>query len=174
MIDIDNVFPDRKDLSNKRSYRDSIIEQAKSINVDNIDYSSADFNPQSKVIEKQRIYFWIRIYLKDDLDIEPNTDVTITYKPTNEYLVTKFICYAKKGLEKDADQNVVNYNPEDDKRILCLMVDSDRINKESDDIPFIRTLFRISRWYEPQILRLSELKITDVEGREFEFYDIDF
>lgn len=174
MLDTENVFPDRKELAKRRNYRDSIIEQAKSIDVEKIDYNNVDFGPQNKVVEEQKVYFWIRIYLKDEIEISPNTDVTFTYLPDNESLVAKFICYAKKGHEKDKQQDVVNYNPEDDKRILCLMVDADRIDKKSEDIPFIRTLFRISRWYTPQILRLSEFKITDTSEREFEFYDIDF
>lgn len=174
MINTDGVFPDRKELAKRRSYRDSIIETAKNIDVDKIDYSNVDFDPQNKIVEQQKVYFWIRIYLKEELDIQPNTDVTITYLPSEESLVAKFICYAKKGHEKDMAQNVVNYNPEDDKRILCLMVDADRIDKYSNDIPFIRSLFRVSRYYQPQILRLSELKITDSESREFEFYEIDF
>lgn len=174
MLDTDNVFPDRKDLAKRRSYRDSIIEQAKSIDVEKIDYNNVDFGPQNKVVEEQKVYFWIRVYLKEDTEIEPGTDMTIYYTPSEESLVAKFICYAKKGHEKDKQQDVVNYNPEDDKRILCLMVDADRIDKKSEDIPFIRTLFRISRYYQPQILRLSEFRITDSSEREFEFYDIDF
>ena len=174
MLDTDNVFPDRKDLAKRRSYRDSIIETAKNIDVEKIDYNNVDFVPQNKVVEEQKVYFWIRVYLKEDTEIEPGTDITIAYTPSEESLVAKFICYAKKGHEKDKQQDVVNYNPEDDKRILCLMVDADRIDKKSEDIPFIRTLFRISRWYQPQILRLSEFKITDSSEIELEFYDIDF
>ena len=173
MLDTENVFPDRKELSKRRSYRDNIIEQAKSIDVENVDYKNVDFGPRNQVIEEQKVYFWIRIYLKEEVDVQPNTDITITYQPSEESLVSKFICYAKKCHEKDKQQDVVNYNPEDDKRILCLMVDADRINKKSEDIPFIRSLFKISRYYQPQILRLSEFKITDTEDREFEFYDID-
>lgn len=174
MLDTDNVFPDRKELAKRRSYRDSIIETAKNIDVEKIDYNGAIFNPQNQIIEEQRVYFCIRIYLKEEVDIQPNTDITITYQPTEEFLVAKFICYAKKGHEKDKQQDVVNYNPEDDKRILCLMVDADRIDKKSEDIPFIRSLFKISRYYQPQILRLSDFKITDTTDREFEFYEIDF
>jgi len=174
MLNSDNVFPDRKELAKRRSYRDNIIEQAKSIDVEKIDYNGAIFAPQNQIIEEQKVYFWIRVYLKEEMDVQPNTDITITYQPTEEFLVAKFICYAKKGHEKDRQQDVVNYNPEDDKRILCLMVDAERIDKKSEDIPFIRSLFKISRWYSPQILRLSEFKITDTTDREFEFYEIDF
>lgn len=174
MLNSDNVFPDRKELAKRRSYRDSIIETAKNIDVEKIDYNGVIFDPQNQIIEEQKVYFWIRIYLKEEVDVEPNTDITITYLPTEESLVAKFICYAKKGHEKDRQQDVVNYNPEDDKRILCLMVDADRVDKKSDDITYIRSLFKISRWYSPQLLRLSEFKITDKSEREFEFYEIDF
>ena len=72
------------------------------------------------------------------------------------------------------DEQVINYNPEDDKRILCLMIDADRIDNNSSDIPFIRTLFRIGKYYEAQILRNSDLLITDSSGNKLEFFDIDF
>jgi hypothetical protein len=71
------------------------------------------------------------------------------------------------------DENVINYNPEEDKRILCLMVDSERVDSNSNDIPFIRTLFRVSRWYSPQILKLSELEIS-FDNNPIDYYDIDF
>ena len=54
------------------------------------------------------------------------------------------------------------------------MIDADRINKKSDDIPFIRTLFRIGRYYRPQVLRLSDLSIVDSKGNQLYCYDIDF
>ena len=172
-----NVFPDRKDLrksiQTEKAIYDDIVDQAKKLNVEKINFDGEDFVPRAEIKQKQRVFFWIRVYLKEEINIELNTDVNIIWKET-EKITTKFICYAKKGHEKNAQENVVNYNPEDDKRILCLMVDADRIDKHSDDIPFIRTLFKISRWYQPQILRLSEIKITDSNERDFEFYDIDF
>ena len=173
MLNTDNVFPDRKELVKRKSYRDSIIESAKSIDIEKIDYSKVDFNPQNKIVEQQKVYFWIRIYLKEEIEIKPDTDITITYLPTEEFIQAKFICFAKKGLDKNGNSEVVDYNPEDDKKVLCLMIDSERIDKNSDDIPFLRSLFRISRWYEAQILRHAELKIEDSTGRILDFYDID-
>ena len=77
MLNTDNVFPDRKELAKRRSYRDNIIEQAKSIDVEKIDYNGVIFDPQNQIIEEQKVYFWIRIYLKEEVDVEPNTDITI-------------------------------------------------------------------------------------------------
>ena len=169
----DNPFLDRKDLVKKATYVDSLIEQIKSIDVEKSDFSTG-VEVGSSVVEEQRVYFWIRLYLHDEIDILPDTDITITYVDSGEKLETKFICYAKKGHIQDMDETVINYNPEDDKKVLCLMIDADRINKKSDDIPFIRTLFRIGRYYRPQVLRLSDLSIVDSKGNQLYCYDIDF
>jgi hypothetical protein len=167
-----NSFPDRKEI--QKNYTDSLIEQAKSIDLDKVDYSNVDFKPRNKIVESQKVYFWIRVYLNEEVDIKPDTNVNVKYVVSGETLETKFICYAKKGADKNMDENVINYNPEDDRRILCLMIDSERIDKNSDDIPFIRTLFRIGKYYEAQILRNSDLSITDSSGNKLDFYDIDF
>ena len=54
------------------------------------------------------------------------------------------------------------------------MIDSERIDKNSNDIPFIRSLFRISKYYDPQVLRLAELPISLPDGTLIEYYDINF
>ena len=168
-------FPDRRDvISNKKTYFDSLIEQAKSIDVDKTDWSNSDFKPRSEIVEKQKTYFWIRVYTNEESDLTPDQDVTIEYRLSGESLIARFICFAKKGLDKDLNEQVVNYNSEDDKKILCLMIDADRINKESDDIPFIRTLFRIGRYYSPQILRKDDIVVKDSQGNKIEYFDIDF
>ena len=164
-------FPDRNEI--KKSYVDDIVEQAKLLDLEKIEYSNVDFKPRNQIVEKQKVYFWIRVYLHEEVNIEPNTDVTIKYLPSGETLTTKFICYAKKGTEKNQAENVINFNPEEDTKIWCLMVDADKIDNHSQDIPFIRTLFRISRWYSPQILRLAELEIS-FNDTPIYYYDIDF
>lgn len=165
-------FPDRKEI--QKNYVNSLVEQAKSIDLDKIDYSDVDFKPRNKIVESQKVYFWIRVYLNEEIDINPDTTVNIEYTGSGEKLETKFICYAKKGAEQNMDENVINYNPEDDKRILCLMIDSERVNNNSEDIPFIRTLFRIGKYYQAQILRNSDLLVSDSSGNKLEFFDIDF
>lgn len=168
-------FPSRKDLKkdDNRHYN-SIIEQIKSVDLEKYDYTNVDFSPRSEIIEKQRVYFWVRVYLNSESDIKPDQDVTITYCDSGETLTTRFICFAKKGHEKESQEDVVNYNPEDDKRLLCLMIDADRINVNSDDIPFIRTLFRIGKFYQPQVMRKSDLVLKDASGIQLDYYDIEF
>ena len=168
-----NPFPSRRDIS-KNDYYNSLLDQVRSIDVEKLDYSNADFKPRSEIVEKQRVYFWIRAYLNEESNMSLDQDVTITYTSTGETLTTRFICFAKKGHQKDMDDDVVNYNPEDDKKVLCLMIDSDKINVDSDDIPFIRTLFRIGKYFQPQILRKNELLLKDSKGNQLEYYDIEF
>ena len=77
-------------------------------------------------------------------------------------------------MEKDHKGEVVNYNPEDDKRIICLMVD-ERIVNFSEDIPFIRTLFKTGRHYEYQLVKRTELLfINKKNGIILDYYDCDF
>jgi hypothetical protein len=174
----DNVFPNRKDLKKKanesKALYDDIIEQASRIELDKIDYSGEDFIPRSDVKQKQKVFFWLRAYMKEEVTLDTNTDVTIVWKETNEKLETKFICYAKKGLDRDLDEQVTNYNPEDDKKVLCLMVEEDRININNDDIPFLKTLFKIGRFYQQQVWRREDMSIVDKNGNELPWFDIDF
>lgn len=172
-------FSDRKELSknvsNLQKYQEDILEQVKSIDTTKI-VEQGDFKPRTEIVEKQKVYFWIRVYLREeDKVLQPNDDISIRYMPSGEVLETKFICYNKSVLNQDHDPNVVNYNPEDDKKVLCLMVDSERINRDSEDIPFIRTLFKIGRYYDYQLLRKEELELViKKSGEILDYFDIDF
>ena len=162
---MEQEFPSRKSL--RKSYRSSIVSSVKEIDVSDVDYSTYtedDFKPRNQIVEKQKVYFWIRLYLKEEMDISPNTELKITYFESGESLNVKFVCYAKKGHEKDQDPNIAKYNNEDDKKVLCLMIDSDDLDKNSNNIPFIRTLFKTSRYYKPQRLRLVDLPISMPDG----------
>jgi len=171
----------------KASVYDSLVEQARSLNLEDVvfDTTFADAEvlaqrPVKTKIDKQKVYFWIRVYLSEDMNnIEAGDDVMINYTSTGEELETKFICYAKMGAShidyEDGEPVVANYNSEDNKKCLCLMVDEERINYESDDIPFLRKLFRIGRHYEYELVRRSELTLTNKRTEEqIDYYDIEF
>jgi hypothetical protein len=174
----DNVFPDRKDIKRKSKeqsdFYEDIVKDASKIDLDKVDYSNEDFRPRSEITQKQKVFFWIRVYLKEEMNIEPMTNIHIIWKETDEKLTTKFICYAKKGLDRDLDEQVTNYNPEDDKKVLCLMVDEDRINIDNDDIPFIKTLFKIGRHYQYQVWQRQNMVLVDDSNVEMPWFDIDF
>jgi hypothetical protein len=154
-------------------YREGLIESIKKLELDGI--SDEIQTPISKTIEEQKVYFWIRLYLKDELsDILPGDDIIIKWTPSGEELTTKFICFGKEGLQRDHDDQVVNWNPEDDKKILCLMVD-ERIVNLSEEIPFIRTLFKTGRHYEYQLVRREELMFINTRNsQQLEYIDCDF
>lgn len=158
----------------KYDYREQLLEQLRGIDTSSLK-NDFDLIATSNVVEEQKIYFWIRLYLNDELsDIIPGDDIVISWVPSGEKLVTKFVCFGKNGLEKDHNDQVTNYNPDDDKRILCLMVDENFINI-SEDIPFIRTLFKTGRYYEYQLVKRTELLFTNSRTSEIlEYYDCDF
>lgn len=178
---MDDIFPSRKqiieNLKNKEmlsGYQESIINQIKEVDVEKVDFSKGDFKPRTKIAEKQKVYIWIRLYLKEeDTKTKPNDPVKITYT-NGEELDTTFICYSKKGIQHDSNE-IVNYDTEDDRKVLCLMVDLDRINTNSDDIPFIRTMFKTGRYYEYQLIRRDEFKFLNTKTNEiYEYYDVEF
>lgn len=181
---MDPNFPSRDELKNRQStlqstsYRDDIVSAIKDIDVSNVDFSQGDFKPRSVIAEKQKVYFWIRLYLKDESkNLQQNDDIVMKYVSSGEELEAKFICFAKQNDKQtdSEDEEVVNYNPEDDTRVLCLMVDSERIDSNSEDIPFIRTLFRISKYYEYQLLKLTDITFTNKRtGESLDYYDVDF
>jgi hypothetical protein len=76
-------------------------------------------------------------------------------------------------MEKDND-GLVNWNSEENKKVLCLMVNQDKINKGTD-IPFIRTLFKTGIHYEYQLVRRDELLfINSRTGETLDYFDCDY
>jgi len=168
---------DKNKFKNMASWRDNIVEQIKSIETDVVEKWDSDTSPMMKIVEEQKVYFWIRVYLQEERqDLEPGDDVIIKWLPSGEELRTKFVCYDKTTLTKDHDdlEKITNFNPEDDKKILCLMVEEKIINF-SQEIPFIRTLFKNGIHYEYQLLRRDELVfIIDKNSSQLEWYDCSF
>jgi hypothetical protein len=158
---------------------DYLIEQARSLNLDDVDFKSAEYDTIDTKIDKQKVYFWIRVYLSEEANIEAGDDIEIKYTHSGETLLTKFICFSKKGGNVvdyvDGEPVITSYNTEDDKKCLCLMVDEERINYDSEDIPIIRKLFRIGRHYDYVLLKRTDLILTDLRNEEkLEYYDIEF
>ena len=153
---------------------DSIVEQIKTIDTEVVKDWDKNVDPSMKVIEEQKVYIWIRLYLKEESNVEVGDDVIITYTPSGEKLETKFIYYDRKGVMKDHDEEIVNYTGEEDKKVLCLMVDQEKINKGTD-IPFIRTLFKSGIHYEYQLVRRDELLfINSRTGETLDYFDCDY
>ena len=156
------------------NYLDNIVELIRTIDTTELT-DSVDQNVVSKVTEEQKVYFWIRLYLKDDnINAEIGDDISINWKKSGEKLITKFICYGKTGLSKDHQDEMTNYNPEDDKKCLCLMIDSKMVNF-NNDVPFIRTLFKTGYHYEYQLVKREDLQfIIDKNGMILDYFECDF
>lgn len=153
-------------------YKD-LIERIKEIDTQDLT-DDVDDSPKMEIIEKQKVYHWIRLFLKEELvDIKEGDDFEICYLKSNEKLLTKFIAFGKKNLNRDLDEEIVNYDPEDDKKVLTLMVDSELL--ESNEIPFIRTLFKTSSYYQFQVYKRADLTFTNKRTNEVvDYIDCNF
>lgn len=162
-------------MSDTNKLYDSLRDQLNDLNLDNIDFSSYKEGSTTNIAESQKIFFWIRVYISNEIEnLESGDDINIKYLPKNESLTVKFIYYGKKGIDRDLGETVINYNSEDDKKVLCLMVDSSLINN-NDDIKFMRTLFKQGNHYEYQLLKRSDLELTLIKDMSnINYYDIDF
>ncbi len=158
----------------KVSYRKSIIDAIKLLDTEDLT-DVVDKSPTIEVKEKQKVYFWIRLYIKEpNENIQIGDDISITWKPSGEKLTTKFFTYGKKGSDKEHNDDIVNYNPEEDKKILCLMIEESSVNF-NDEIPFIRTLFKNGYHFEYQLVRRDELVfINDRTGEILDYIECDF
>ena len=154
---------------------DNLVNQIKTIDTEEVKNWDKNTDPAMKIVEEQKVYIWIRLYLKEeDSNLEIGDDISIKWTPTGEELKTKFICFGKTGLQKDYDEEIVNYNSEDDKKVLCLMVNQDHVNKNTD-IPFIRTLFKTGIHYEYQLMKRDELLfINDRTNEILDYFDCDY
>jgi hypothetical protein len=152
---------------------DNLVEQIKTIDTEVVKDWDKNTDPSMKVLDEQSVYIWIRLYLKEESDVEIGDDIFMKYTPSGEKLETKFICFGKEGIEKDND-GLVNWNSEDNKKVLCLMVNQDKINKGTD-IPFIRTLFKTGIHYEYQLVKRDELLFINSRTSEsLDYFDCDY
>jgi hypothetical protein len=176
---MDMDFPSRKEILESRrgakvqpSYLDGVVEQVKSIEIDGIDFEKSDYKPKQRVVEKQRVFRWTRVFLKDEVaDIQPNDPYIIHHLPTGETLECSFVCYSKKGITKG--DHLVAYDGEDDRKVLCLMIDTDMIGK--DNVRTISSLFPNTPYYEYSLMRRDELVFENKRtGERLEYFDVQF
>jgi hypothetical protein len=153
---------------------DNLVEKIKTIDTEVVKDWDSNTDPAMKIVEEQKVYIWIRLFLKEESNVEIGDNIFMTYTPSGEKLETKFICYGKTDMGKNHDDEIINYNPDDDKKVLCLMVDQEKINKGTD-IPFIRTLFKISIHYQYQLLKRDELIFVNSRtGETLDYFDCDY
>ena len=168
------VFPDRKMVVRSDAHLENIVDQAKKVDLNKVNFEGEDFQPHMRIIQKQKTYFWIRLYIKNEIDIKPETKINIVFNDGEEKLETYFMYFGKKGIERDSDGQIINFNPEDDKKVLCLLIDSDKVDRDNEDIPYIKTLFPLGKFFKPQYVRKYDFQFI-IDGTEpIDFYDIDF
>jgi hypothetical protein len=62
----------------KKDYLQLIAEKLSEIDTDNAEKWSYDQNPSVNIIDEQKVYFWIRLYISDeDVNIEVGDDISI-------------------------------------------------------------------------------------------------
>lgn len=166
MDNLNTIFPDRRELR-QESILDAIRELDASTGVN-------ERKVEVEVTQKQGTYAYIRIYLnEEDNTLKSGDIVTLGFPEGNELFETTFVSYGKDvGKKRDQDE-LVDYVPEDNKKVLCLMFNVDSINTDSDNIPFIRSLFKVGRYFEYQLFKYEEFTVESKE-KSFEFFDIDF
>lgn len=147
------MFPNRKDLE-------------KDFMVDGLDRT-----PEVKIAEESKTYVWVRIFLKEEKDIKVGSDIKIIYRGKEE-LTTLFSSYEKKNLNKDKGEQVTEFTQEEDRKILCVMVDINSVNKDKS-IPFLKTLFKAGNFYEHQILKKDDLEVS-YNDEKLDFHTISF
>jgi len=157
------------------SIYDQLVEQIKSIDTDDLS-DDVSQTPTMSEVEKQMVYIWIRLYLKEEIsNIKDGDEFVINYKPSGEELNTTFICFGKQNSFKDAeDYTEIQMLTEDDKKVLCLMVNEEDI-KIGESIPFIRTLFKGSIHYQEQVYHRDDMTFTNTRTSEvMKYIDCDF
>ena len=157
------------------SIYDQLVEQIKNIDSDDLS-DDVSQTPTMSEVEKQKVYIWIRLFLKEEIsDIKDGDEFMIKYKSSGEELSTTFICFGKQNSFKDAeDYTEIQMLTEDDKKVLCLMVNEEDI-KIGESIPFIRTLFKGSIHYQEQVYHRDDMTFTNTRTSEvMNYIDCDF
>lgn len=153
------------------NYIDSIIEEIKRIETEEIKDFEVVPKVKVEITQKSKIYFWIRLYLKNELEIKQGDKVIINWNIYNEKIETQFFSFSKKGLDKDHLEEITFGNLQDDKKTLLLMVDSDDINY-GKEVENLRKLFKLSHHFKDEIIRHDELEFIH-NNVNLDYYDLD-
>jgi hypothetical protein len=134
-------------------------------------------NIERAVLEESKEYYWLRLYLREECEIENGEVLRLRYAPTEESIDLIFIAYEKKGQTDQFFSDIIEYVKEDDKKILCLMLDIKEVNTRTD-IGTLQKLLRCSRVHEDTMLRrqdlLFERKTENNDWAPLDYYDADF
>jgi hypothetical protein len=156
---------------------EKLTEDIKKIDINSIKNWSDD-KVRIDIIQKQKEYLWVKIYLREEVDVNVGDEIVIKYLETGEELKTIFFYYGKKYEKMGLDVVVpipVMHEIGDDEKILYVLVDQDDLNKTEDAATYIRTLFRQSKYYEHQLIKRSELIFTNSRTNEkLDYYDCVF
>ena len=180
---MDFNFPKRKDLVKDKihekkgsSVYDEIVEKIKSIDIDKIEFKDGKRKIVSDVIEKQKEFLWLRVFLKDELGgINIGDEFTLRYILDNgdvENMKMEFISYGKNSLNVDSDyDNIIsNYDSEFNNKKLIFMIDKDILIKKTN----IRKLFKNTVYYEDVLLKRDSLLLLDNNESSIEYVDMEF
>jgi hypothetical protein len=166
----------------------NIIEDIKKISTEDLSDDVVQ-KPNMKIIEKQAVFYWIRIHLSskksdegvsiedlsycENLDTVNGDEFSIFWVPTGEKIDATFISYGKKGLVKDSYIPEIVGNLEDDRSVLIIMVNEEYFI--SDEVPILRTFFKGSKYYTQQAYRKSDLLLVNKRTNEsINYITIDF
>lgn len=134
-------------------------------------------NIQRVVLEESKEYYWLRLYLREECEIENSEIIKLKYLPNDESLDLIFIAYEKKGQSDQFYSDIIEYVKEDDKKILCLMLDIKELNTRTD-LEFLQKLLRCSRNHEDTLVKREDLPFMqqNAEGEwiPLDYYDADF
>ena len=180
---MDFNFPKRIDLVKDKlhekkgsSVYDEIVEKIKSIDINNIEFKDGKRKIVSDVIEKQKEFLWLRVFLKDELGgINIGDEFTLSYILDNgdvENMTMEFISYGKNSLNVDSDyDNIIsNYDSEFNNKKLIFMIDKDILIKKTN----IRKLFKNTVYYEDILLKRDSLLLLDNNESSIEYVDMEF
>lgn len=153
-----------------KSHYDMIKDQ-----IDSMDFTNTQFsdNPNMKVDEVQKgtEHIWTRIYLREEVEIDPKDIIEVKYLPNNTSMQMSFICFGKPITSKNSAEGIANYNPEDDRKVLCVMVESSVLKANKTPNNF----FRANPFTSDVLIRIADMEIYNVtKGVKLDYYDIDF
>ncbi len=176
-------FPKRKDLikeklttSDNSDIYDEIVEKIKSIDINKIEFKDGKRKIVSDVIEKQREFLWLRVFLKEELNnINVGDEFTLRYELDNgdvENMTLEFISYGKNILNIDSDyDNVIsNYDNEFNNKKLIFMVDKDKLISKLN----IRKIFKNTVYCEDVLIKRDSLLLLDNNESSIEYIDMEF
>lgn len=175
------MFKPRKEIQREKKIKgivgtDEILNKLKNVNLNDISFGEdeEDYDILNQIVDKQLVFTWSRLLINEEIeDLQIGDEIIMSYKYSDLTLELKFGAFAKVTEVSSTEEGVTEYITEDDKRVLCLMVNEEYLKDAKYST--ISRLFKRSKFFEYLTIQKGDLVFKNKRTNEpIDFYSFSY